>query len=320
MNRSWNELSKEEKEEMIKKWEKLKRNGYSCSKIKEETEKNYKIKVSRQTIFRELNPEKKKLYRNWRLAKMKAELESIRMKRDYILQEVKRGFEKNLSEKEIVRRLNENLPSLPPYLIRWTVDGLLQLLKNPEISLRKIFKKYRLQPLYSIGINYARKVYNLSPPNEKELIKSALEKGPLTTSEIKKMKKGISRPSQIIHNLKKDPKYKLNIFAIHLPFSGNQYIYFLEEHREEAIKRAKDETLKKLDFVSYLKKYKFDEKGKEALLNILFKPYVSEDDENIKLLRKYKGAFNRLQAHVLKCIEFNGKKYYSFWNYRKINI
>jgi hypothetical protein len=318
MSRSWNELTKEEKEEMIKKWEKLKRNGYSYLKIKEETERNDKIKVSSQTIFRELNLEKKELYRNWRLAKMKAELESIRMKRDYILQEVKRGFEKNLSEEEIVGRLSEDLPSLPPYLIRWTVDGLLQLLKNPEISLRKILPIYRLKLLYSLGINYARKVYNLSPSNEKELIKSALERGPLTTSEMKKMKKGKSQPSQIIHHLKKDPKYKLNISSIHLPFSGNQYVYFLEEHREEAIKRAKDETLKKLNcFISYLKKYKFDEKGKEALLNILFKPYVSEDDENIQLLKKYKGVFNCLQAHVLKCIEFNGKKYYSFWYYQK---
>jgi TRAP-type C4-dicarboxylate transport system substrate-binding protein len=78
---------------------------------------------------------------------------------------------------------------------------------------------------------------------------------------------------------------------------------------KEALKGCKNYT-KRLK-----KRFNFDEEFEKSLLYILSLPFVEEDNEYLRKLKNYKGIFKHLQENILKHIELNGKKYYSFWEY-----
>jgi hypothetical protein len=115
-------------------------------------------------------------------------------------------------------------------------------------------------------------------------------------------------------------QYSVEILSEHIPFAGNEYVYFFPEHTKRAREKAKEEALKNYKNYKNLSKwwrmFKFDEEGEKALLLILSLPFVREDDEAFKKLKSYTGAFNYLCHYAsLKYIELDGKKYYSFWDY-----
>ena len=297
----WRELSKEEKEKIVKEIRKLREEGYGFGKIAKVLKEKYSLEVS-HSIVEDI------IYKK-----------IIRVKRDYIIREIKKGLKEGKNKEEIAQNLGKEL-KVWPYHIYNIVSAVEKMLMNPEQSSHKILTQLEVWNISPIGINYIKEKIGLpiifQTHGDLKRIYEALKKGPLTTDEIKGMMKGKSWPGAIIDGIKK--RYGVEILSEHIPFSGNEHVYFLPEQRERAITKATEEAFKRCE--SHIKRlrsnFHFDEEGEKALLYILSLPFVREDNEALRRLKNYKRVFNELQHNMsLKYIELDGKRYYSFWDY-----
>jgi hypothetical protein len=299
MVRVWSELSDEEKEKLIREAKKLRVYGYGYVTIAKIFEERYLIKVSSATIINKLNPEKERKQRQQR----KIIKSIIKNNRDYILEEIKKGFEEGKTKEEIANKLSKEL-NLPFYSTYYLTSGVGKIIKNPGKNTEKVLSVRECQYCDLIGIDYIKFKYALpileSLYGDNKRAYEALEKDSLTTDRIKGKQKFI-------------PYINLRI-----PFS-KKWIYsskdkVFEIARKEALEYY--EIFRSLIYLRIFKYYRFDEECEKAILSILSLPFVREDNENLKKLKEYKGVFNcLLRRGILKTIELDGRKYYSFWNY-----